>query len=96
MENTRQPIPLRIRQHLRDAVGRGSLHKAPEFFFVDCDLETAFAHMGSNLSKPLFPASRKRVAQALLLQGSDKEFKGVADRFNAELYKECTGDEVEA
>ena len=32
MENTRQPIPLRIRQHLRDAVGR--MH--PSVSFVSC------------------------------------------------------------
>ena len=33
----------------------------------------------------------------MLLQGSDRrEFKDVADKFNATLYKECTGDEVEA
>ena len=32
MENTRQPIPLRLRQHLRDAVGR--MH--PSVSFVSC------------------------------------------------------------
>ena len=32
MENTRQPIPLRIRQYLRDAVGR--MH--PSVSFVSC------------------------------------------------------------